>query len=68
MKKASLNCFGLLLVKREVIQSFKVTIASQHMKDTGSHLSVSQGVSCGLHVCHLIGFLFRVFFLVAACE
>jgi predicted AlkP superfamily pyrophosphatase or phosphodiesterase len=27
-----------------------------------------QGVSCGLHDCHLVGFLFRVFFLVAACE
>lgn len=37
-------------------------------KNTGSHLSVSQGVSCGLHGCHLIWFLFRVFFLVAACE
>ncbi len=63
MKKTSLNCSVLLLVKTEV-----VTIASQHTKDTGSHLSVSRGVSCGLHDCHFIGFLFRVFFLVAACE
>jgi hypothetical protein len=59
MKK---TCSVLLLVKTEV------TIASQHTKNTGSHVSVSQGVSCGLHDCHLIWFLFRVFFLVAACE
>jgi hypothetical protein len=63
------NFFKLFcFVKREVVQSCKVTIASQHTKDTGSHLSVSQGVGCGLHDCHLIQFLFRVFFLVAACE